>query len=48
MLSVQQLSKSYGIETILEKVSFVLNAGECLALVGSNCCGKTIATRETL
>jgi ATPase subunit of ABC transporter with duplicated ATPase domains len=45
MLSVQQLSKFYGIETILEKVSFVLNAGECLALVGPNGCGKTILLR---
>ena len=45
MLSVQHLTKSYGNETILNKVSFVLNAGECLALVGPNGCGKTTLLR---
>lgn len=45
MLIVQQISKSYGFETILEGVSFNLNAGERLALVGPNGCGKTTLLR---
>ncbi len=45
MLTVHQISKSYGFETILEGVSFNLNAGERLALVGPNGCGKTTLLR---
>jgi ATPase subunit of ABC transporter with duplicated ATPase domains len=41
MLTVHQINKSYGINTILEQVSFNLNAGERLGLVGPNGCGKT-------
>jgi ATP-binding cassette subfamily F protein 3 len=45
MLTVHKISKSYGFETILEGVSFNLNAGERLALVGPNGCGKTTLLR---
>lgn len=45
MLSVQNISKTYGVETILDKVSLILNPGECLALVGPNGCGKTTLLR---
>ncbi len=41
MLSVQNLSKSYGLNTVLKKVSFNLNRGERAALVGPNGCGKS-------
>ncbi len=41
MLSANSISKSFGIETILEKISFTLNPGERLGLVGPNGCGKT-------
>ena len=41
MLTVHQVSKSYGIEAVLRKVSFTLNRGERLGLVGPNGCGKT-------
>ncbi len=41
MLSVNSISKSFGVETILDRISFTLNPGERLGLVGPNGCGKT-------
>jgi ATP-binding cassette subfamily F protein 3 len=41
MLSVHQISKSFGVEIILREISFNLNRGERLGLVGPNGCGKT-------
>jgi ATP-binding cassette, subfamily F, member 3 len=41
MLSVQNISKSYGVETILSGISFNVNSGERLGLVGANGSGKT-------
>jgi ATP-binding cassette, subfamily F, member 3 len=41
MLSVNSVSKSYNLKTILDQVSFGLNSGERVGLVGPNGCGKT-------
>ena len=41
MLQTQNIHKSYGAETILHSVSFVVNAGERVGLVGPNGCGKS-------
>jgi ATP-binding cassette subfamily F protein 3 len=41
MLQVSNVSKSFGDHQILDRVSFTLNAGERLGLVGPNGCGKT-------
>jgi len=41
MLQVSNIVKSYGDEIVLDQVSFTVNAGERLGLVGPNGCGKT-------
>ncbi len=41
MLSVSNLSKSFGVNLILSQVGFLLNTGDHLGLVGPNGCGKT-------
>ncbi len=45
MLTINQISKKFGIETILSQVSFTVNAGERVGLVGPNGCGKTTLLR---
>jgi len=45
MLSVSQISKSFDLQLILKEVSFTLNAGERIGLVGPNGCGKTTLLR---
>jgi ATP-binding cassette subfamily F protein 3 len=45
MLQVSNLSKAYGDDVILEDVSFVVNPGQRVGLVGPNGCGKTTLLR---
>lgn len=40
-LSINELSKSYGVETILEDISFTVNKGDKIGLIGKNGSGKT-------
>lgn len=41
MLRVENLSKAYGSKSVLRDVSFVINAGEIVALLGPSGSGKT-------
>lgn len=41
MFTVQNLTKSFGLNLVLNKISFSLNQGERAALVGPNGCGKS-------
>jgi len=45
MLQVNNLSKSYGDDVILDRVSFVVNPGDRVGLIGPNGCGKTTLFR---
>ena len=48
MLQVSNLGKRFGDDLLFEKVSFTLNAGERVGLVGPNGCGKTTLLRILL
>ncbi len=45
MLQVSNISKTHGDDVILDAVSFVVNPGERVGLVGPNGCGKTTLLR---
>jgi ATP-binding cassette, subfamily F, member 3 len=45
MLTVQNISKSFGAETALKSITFNVNAGERVGLVGPNGTGKTTLIR---
>ncbi len=48
ILSVQGLRKCYGDSTVVDDVSFTLEAGECLGVIGPNGAGKTTTIRMCL
>ena len=45
MLTAHNLSKAYGLSPILENITFSINAGERVGLIGPNGCGKSTLMR---
>ncbi len=45
MLTVHQLAKSFALQTLFENVTFSINSGDRVGLVGPNGCGKTTLLR---
>ena len=45
MLSAHQITKAYGIHTVLQDITFSLNPGDRLGLIGPNGCGKSTLLR---
>jgi ATP-binding cassette, subfamily F, member 3 len=45
MLAVSNCSKSFGIKTVLDGISFTVKSGQRVGLVGPNGCGKTTLIR---
>ncbi|MEP6985667.1 MAG: ATP-binding cassette domain-containing protein, partial [Chloroflexota bacterium] len=41
MLTISHISKAYGLNSVLKDVSFTLNTGERIGLVGANGVGKS-------
>jgi len=48
MLSIHNLSKSFGIQPILQNINFNISAGERIGLIGPNGSGKTTTIRMLL
>lgn len=48
LLEVEDLSIRFGARTVVSKVSFSLDAGECLAIVGESGSGKSVTARALL
>lgn len=45
MLQLSRIQKAHGVQIVLTDVSFVINAGEHVGLIGPNGCGKTTLLR---
>ena len=41
MITIKDISKKYGKHVILQNISFDINPGDCVGIVGANGSGKT-------
>ncbi|MFM8623796.1 MAG: ATP-binding cassette domain-containing protein [Betaproteobacteria bacterium] len=48
LFSVRQLSKRYGAQTVVDRLSLDIGPGQCLGLIGPNGAGKTTTVRMCL
>ena len=45
MLSAHHITKTYGIHTVLQDITFSISAGKRFGLIGPNGCGKSTLMR---
>ena len=48
MIEIKEISKSFGKLNVLNKINLQLSAGQCIALIGPNGCGKTTLIKSIL
>ena len=48
MITLQNINKKFGKLQVLQNVNLKFNAGECIALIGPNGCGKTTLIKSIL
>jgi len=48
MIEIKAISKSFGKLAVLNDINLELNAGQCIALIGPNGCGKTTLIKSIL
>lgn len=48
MIEIDKVSKTFGKQKVLNEVSLTCKAGECIALIGPNACGKTTLIKSIL
>jgi Cu-processing system ATP-binding protein len=48
MIEIKEISKSFGKLNVLNNINLQLNAGQCIALIGPNGCGKTTLIKSIL
>jgi Cu-processing system ATP-binding protein len=48
MISINDISKKFGRLQVLQRICLQLHAGECVALIGPNGCGKTTLIKSIL
>ena len=48
LLSVQNLTVTFGMQTVLRDISFDISAGETLAVIGESGCGKTVLLKTLI
>lgn len=48
LLSAENLGIAFGSRTVIQELSFEINAGDCLAIIGPNGAGKTVLLKALL